>query len=515
MKKRMIVPVIACLSLVSCAQKTTTSSSESETKTNETTTAATTTSETSQTTETASSEEPLVLRDVYASPTGLTTAKGTEDDPYSIEQAIEESTPGHHLYLLEGTYKLYNPLKINSLTELHPAANEAETKFLEPVTKTDGTLAQVAFDCRAMGFGSANRGISFNTNWWHARNFELYGAGDNGVYIGGNHNIIEHLRIHDNQDTGLQLGRRASSDTTIDTWPTDNLILNCTSYDNFDPTGENADGFACKLTTGYGNVFDGCISYNNSDDGWDLYTKAESGPIGPVTIKNCIAFNNGMTTQGVGTANSDGNGFKLGGEVIPVSHKVINCLAFNNCAHGFTDNSNPGTISLTNCTSYNNGVRDWDCGNINLCRDATTSHNVFKNILSYCEGHKTSNVTGKTTLANSKDQYKGAVSYSVFYSGLAMHKFTTATAGDYSKEATAGDLVQETVSDPFVSAVTPQAMSSKGVPAATINDIHTLLRAADGSVKLGDLFKLKSTALFATMGENGTALGCDLSGEAK
>ncbi|MCD8188208.1 MAG: hypothetical protein LUD57_06325 [Ruminococcus sp.] len=36
---------------------------------------------------------------------------------------------------------------------------------------------------------------------------------------------------------------------------------------------ENADGFAAKLTCGEGNVFDGCMSYNNSDDGWDLSTQ--------------------------------------------------------------------------------------------------------------------------------------------------------------------------------------------------------------------------------------------------
>ena len=183
--------------------------------------------------------------------------------------------------------------------------------------------------------------------------------------------------------------------------------------------------------------------------------------------------------------------------------------------HGFTDNSNPGTISLTNCTSYNNGVRDWDCGNINLCRDAATSHNVFKNILSFCEGNKTSNVTLKTTLANSKDQYKGAVSYSVFYSGLALRHFADLTSCDYSNSNKKGELIQENITDPFVSAQTPQPMSSKGVPSSQKNDIHALLRAADGSIKLGDLFKIKTTCSFATMGEGGKALGCDLSGEGK
>ena len=32
----------------------------------------------------------------------------------------------------------------------------------------------------------------------------------------------------------------------------------------------------------YGNVFDGCIAYRNSDDGWDLYAYASNGDIGAV-----------------------------------------------------------------------------------------------------------------------------------------------------------------------------------------------------------------------------------------
>ncbi|UKI49487.1 MAG: hypothetical protein L6U99_12615 [Clostridium sp.] len=41
---------------------------------------------------------------------------------------------------------------------------------------------------------------------------------------------------------------------TIETWPANNLILNCTPFNNSDATGENADGFAAKLTCG-NNIF--------------------------------------------------------------------------------------------------------------------------------------------------------------------------------------------------------------------------------------------------------------------
>ena len=47
---------------------------------------------------------------------------------------------------------------------------------------------------------------------------------------------------------------------------------------NADRAMEDADGFAAKLTTGEGNVFDGCIAAYNADDGWDLFAKAATGP---------------------------------------------------------------------------------------------------------------------------------------------------------------------------------------------------------------------------------------------
>ena len=107
--------------------------------------------------------------------------------------------------------------------------------------------------------------------------------------------------FNNNQDSGLQISRYKTSNATIDTWPSDNLILNCTAKNNCDDkTMENADGFAAKLTCGEGNVFDGCMSYNNSDDGWDLFAKTETGPTGVVTLQNCVAFRNGRTEDGRG-----------------------------------------------------------------------------------------------------------------------------------------------------------------------------------------------------------------------
>lgn len=141
-------------------------------------------------------------------------------------------------------------------------------------------------------------------DYWHFYGFEITKAADNGMLLSGSNNRLERMVFNDNQDTGLQLSRYKTSAATIADWPSNNLILNCTSKNNCDnATMENADGFAAKLTCGEGNVFDGCMSYNNSDDGWDLFAKSETGPIGVVTIQNCVASSTAIPSSARATAN--------------------------------------------------------------------------------------------------------------------------------------------------------------------------------------------------------------------
>ncbi|HEY0608552.1 MAG TPA: T9SS type A sorting domain-containing protein, partial [Chitinophaga sp.] len=184
------------------------------------------------------------------------------------------------------------------------------------------------------------------------------------------------------------------------TWPSNNLILNCESFDNQDPDSEDADGFAAKLTCGAGNIFRGCISHNNIDDGWDLYAKSDTGPIGPVTIENCVAYNNGTLSSGGTSGNGDKNGFKLGGSGIAVNHIVRRSIAFGNGHHGFTDNNNPGNIEVSNNTSYNNAE-----SNFNFRSGSTAT---FRNNLSFNAG--SSDATNGTDVSNSNVWWKNNAS---------------------------------------------------------------------------------------------------------
>ncbi len=136
-------------------------------------------------------------------------------------------------------------------------------------------------------------------------------------------------------------------------------MLSSESHDNADPDGEDADGFAAKLTVGAGNVFRYTVSHHNIDDGWDLFAKPDTGPISPVTIEDSLSYSNGTLTNGTVNPSGDRNGFKLGGSDIKVNHIVRRSVAYNNGHHGFTYNSNPGSMTITSNVSVSNAERNY------------------------------------------------------------------------------------------------------------------------------------------------------------
>ena len=292
------------------------------------------------------SEPPVETDDLFVAPNGTDSNPGTINQPTTLTTAITRISAGHTIFMRGGTYNF-------SATMTIARGNNGTASQLKNIFAYSSERPILNFSAQA--FASSNRGVQLNGHFWHFRGLEIMNAGDNGLFIGGNNNVIELCVTHHNRDSGLQLGRHSSSAPQSE-WPADNLILNCTSYDNFDPdNGEDADGFACKLTTGPGNVFRGCIAHHNIDDGWDLFTKTDTGAISPVTIENCISYNNGTLSSGGTTTDSDGNGFKLGGDDIPVNHIIRRSIAFGNKKHGITFNSNPGSITVTNNTSWGNG----------------------------------------------------------------------------------------------------------------------------------------------------------------
>lgn len=279
--------------------------------------------------------------ELYVSPKGDAFGKGTKESPLDLFSALAYLEPGQKVVMEEGVYYQSKALIIER-------GNDGTKRKPKVLTTVPGT--KVILD-----FSNAGGGFQLWGNYWIVENIDIRNTDGNvkGFQIAGDNNIIRGVNTYFCGDTGLQIS--GTSTETYEKWPSYNLIENCTSYGNCDPAENNADGFAAKLTCGDGNVFRGCIAYSNIDDGWDLFAKAESGPIGVVVIENCVAYKNGSLLDGSG--NGDGNGFKLGGDGIGIPHVLRNSIAFNNGTSGITSNSNPNVV-LENVTVYGNALRN-------------------------------------------------------------------------------------------------------------------------------------------------------------
>jgi hypothetical protein len=228
------------------------------------------------------------------------------------------------------------------------------TLMADPAATTKPILNFASQPRLACGADPADKniyGIDIGADWYRVKGIEVAAANDSGILVQGAHDFVENCAVHDAEDTGVLINS-SSGYTGSGTYAT---ITNVDSYHNHDERcdGANADGFGAKKGTGVGNVFDGCRSWDNSDDGYDLFAWTS-----PVTIKNSWAFNMGATTAG---SQSNGNGFKMGGGDVSAKHVMSSLFAFYNNGDGghkadwgFTNNSNPASMTCTGCGAWDN-----------------------------------------------------------------------------------------------------------------------------------------------------------------
>lgn len=289
---------------------------------------------------------PAFADTYYIATDGNDTNPGTIAEPFAtIPQAVSVVAPGDTIYIRGGTYELTTTIFITAVsdgTEDDPvvfAAYDDEVPLLD-------------FSGQPQG----DKGISFKANYWHVKGLQIKGAGDNGMELDfASNNIIEQCAFYENRDTGLQLSNGAAN----------NMIINCDSYYNADPPDfADADGFAPKLRVGSGNYFYGCRAWVNSDDGWDGYLRGADDVT--TTLENCWTWGNGYLKDGTDPGSqANGNGFKMGGgdnsnSDLLMHHNVLrNCVAFDNKNKGFDQNNNVGSMTLLNCTGYNNQTANY------------------------------------------------------------------------------------------------------------------------------------------------------------
>ena len=284
------------------------------------------------------------FNNIYVSPTATSKGYGSRTNPVDIYTAVKYVLPGQTIVIMEGTYLLDKSVRIEKGID---GTEDAPIRMVaDPEAKT-----RPVFD-----FQTKVPGVVHLGNYWYFNGFDVTRSVnmEEGFQVAGSNNTLDSINTYFNGNAGIQISRNAGVDISIEYWPANNLILNCTSYGNADASFADADGFAAKLTIGEGNVFDGCVAYNNADDGWDLFAKPETGPIGKVIIKNSVAYANGYKADGTLYApDVNGNGFKMGGNSITGKHELINCYAFYNYKKGIDSNSCPDII-VENCITYNN-----------------------------------------------------------------------------------------------------------------------------------------------------------------
>jgi hypothetical protein len=249
--------------------------------------------------------------------TTVAAASTTVTTESALKTAIANAKAGD-VITVSGTIKLTATLQL-----LNSGTSSSKINF------TGGTL-----DCSGI---SSGWGVKCNGSYWNITNMTIKNAPDCGlVFQYGGNNYVYNVTATGNHDSGIQIYNSSH----------DNYVNYCYSNENYDSQngGENADGFACKLSGGANNRFEHCTANHNSDDGWDLYGQPYS-----VTINACTSTNHGYGTDG------DGNGFKLGSSGQSVPHTVTNCTASYNKAWGYDGNGNTGHITTTGSGGTGNG----------------------------------------------------------------------------------------------------------------------------------------------------------------
>ncbi|MBN2545954.1 MAG: DUF1565 domain-containing protein [Spirochaetes bacterium] len=303
----------------------------------------------------------------FVSPSGNDSYPGTISQPfYTVAKAVSVATQGNVIYVRGGTYYY------DTMVTLSQSGTSSDMIMI-----VNYPGEHPVFDFSNQLYASENRAFLLTGNYWYLKGLEICYAGDNGIKLEGNNNIIEQCVLHHNGDSGIQLGfghdfseSHPGIPENDGSYCANNTIINCDAYFNFDfdSKGGDADGFACKMHNGMGNVFIGCRAWHNSDDGWDLYETDYA-----VEIINCWTWHNGDKTDfdaiylekmGVpmSSFSGNGNGFKLGGDGTggqsKGTHIVKNCISFDNnfaSKKGFDQNSHKGGVIVHNCISFGNG----------------------------------------------------------------------------------------------------------------------------------------------------------------
>ena len=309
------------------------------------------------------------IGDIYVSDGGYPRNSGTKSSPLDLQTAINHVQPGQDIVMMDGVYMLQDTLVIPRYNDGRSGALKTLRAENKNKAALDWKWKQDPANNRPPFEPMKGRALHLLGNYWKLEGFHVRNApGDvKGLEVTGSNNILSWLTVYSNGDSGLQIAGNSNEPTRY--WPSNNRVEYCESFNNRDTADTNADGFTAKLTVGKDNVFYRCIGHSNVDDGWDFFAKRETGPIGIVTIEECVTYGAGVMSVkqpddtwkleyfGNSVGKVSRNGFKMGGEGISVKHLAIESVSFGNDGHAFTSNSNP-SIFVRRSTAINTNGTD-------------------------------------------------------------------------------------------------------------------------------------------------------------
>ena len=272
---------------------------------------------------------PVSEGDLFVSPDG-TGNSCSQGNPCSLETAISESSAGDIVLLKGGIYY--------AGTDGFRFEQSGEIGAPIIYASYPGQLAVI--DGSQINDGSNTR-IRVTGDWNTIRRIEIRNMPDVGLFIDGNHNLIDGVVSHGNYYSGIQVFSPYSSYPYGDQGSY-NTIQNSITYNNFDKDGwsNGGDADGISISSGEGNKVLHNLVYDNSDDGIDVWRSTNS-----VVAYNIVANN--------GRADGNGNGIKAGGSDPSNGTFVHHNIAYGNRLTGIDYNLG-NNLNFFNNTSYNN-----------------------------------------------------------------------------------------------------------------------------------------------------------------
>jgi RNA polymerase sigma factor (sigma-70 family) len=276
----------------------------------------------------------VVTADLYVAPDGSDAADGSWARPFAtVAHAVEVVRPGQTVAVRGGTYVVDEPLRLT--TDGAPGARIVLSGYRDELPVLD--LGQVPAD---------EWPIVQDADHWTVGSLEIRGSRSHGyVCLSCAASVFEHLDVHDNTRSGLELRGEGTRD---------NVVRDSAFHHNHDDSagGSAGIGLGVKFGSGEGNVVMRNRFFENADDGVDL------GDFGSaVTLRDNESYGNGFDRWGIAGWQGNGGGFTLGGGDDPpaVAHVLVGNVAWGNGHHGFTDGGNRGALLFAGNVARDNG----------------------------------------------------------------------------------------------------------------------------------------------------------------